>query len=144
MSNVTNYLSPEEINAYQTRRQQADTAYGRTRANIDYLRSLGGVDYGLAKSRKTAAWDKAFKGLASPYARRGILRSGIYNTGYRDYNTARENAEFDMELANRRQMDQYQRQADDLELIRNMTLQQIESEQNARQSSLAAQLRGIQ
>jgi len=41
-------------------------------------------------------------------------------------------------------MDQYQRKADDLELIRNMTLQQIESAQNARQSSLAAQLRGIQ
>jgi hypothetical protein len=143
MSNVRNYMSPEEINVYQTRRQQADTAYGRSRANIDYSRSIAGVDYGLAKSRGTRSWDKAYKGLPSNYARRGILRSGIYNKGYKDYLTSRENAETDLTMGNRRQMDQYERQNADLELVRNMTQQQIEAERLAAEASLASRLRGL-
>ena len=144
MSNAYSYLTPEEINAYQTRIQQADTAYGRGRSNIDYLRSIAGQDYGLGKTKMTRSWDQSFRGLPSSYARRGVMRSGIYNRGFRDYTTQREQAFSDLGLANQRQMDQYQRQQDDLELIRNMTVQQIEAERAARNASLAATLRGLQ
>lgn len=144
MSNVTNYLSPEEINAYQIRRQQANTAYGRTRSNVDYLRSIAGQDYGTGKSRMTRTWDQAFSALPANYARRNVLRSGIFNRGFGDYQTGRENAFSDYALKNQRQMDQYQRQADDLELIRNLTLGQIDAEEAARRANLASQLRSIQ
>ena len=39
-------------------------------------------------------------------------------------------------------MGQYDRQQADLELIRNMTIQQIEAERAARQSALAAMIQG--
>lgn len=144
MSNTSNYLTPEEINAYQVRRQQADTAFGRQRANLDYQRALAGQDYGLGQTRIARSWDQAFRRLPGSFARRGITRSGIYNQGFGDYLTNRENATADWDLQNQRRMAGFQNQQQDLELIRNMTLQQIEAEQAARQAALAAQLRGIQ
>jgi len=144
MSNTTNYLTPEEINAYQVRRQQADTAFGRQRANLDYQRSIAAQDYGLGKTRLTRSWDQAFRKLPASFARRGVLRSGIYRQGFGDYQTGRENAASDWEMQNQRRMDAFQNQQNDLELIRNMTLQQIEAEQAARQAGLAAAIRGMQ
>lgn len=144
MSNVTNYLTPEEINAYQTRRQAADTSFGRQRANLDYQRSVSGQDYGIGNARIARSWDQAYKQLPSTFARRGILRSGIYNQGYKDYLTNRQNAVSDWELQNTRRMAGFQNQQDDYEAIRNMQLQQIESEQLARQSRLAAEIQARQ
>ena len=140
MSNTSNYMTPEEINAYQVRRQQADTAFGRQRANLDYQRGIAGQDYGIGQTRIARSWDKAFQQLPAAFARRGGMRSGIYNQGFKDYLTGRENAESDWNLQNRRRMDAFQNQQDDLELIRNMALQQIESEQSARQAALAAEI----
>jgi len=82
--------------------------------------------------------------LPASFARRGVLRSGIYRQGFGDYQTGRENAASDWEMQNQRRMDAFQNQQNDLELIRNMTLQQIEAEQAARQAGLAAAIRGMQ
>ena len=144
MSNTSNYLTPEEINAYQVRRQQADTAFGRQLANLNYQRSVAGQDYGIGKTRIATSWDKAFRQLPAAFVRRGVLRSGIYNQGFGDYLTGRENATQDWALQNQRRMAALQNQQDDFEAIRNMTLQQIEAEQAARQAGLAAAIRGIQ
>ena len=143
MSNTSNYMSPEEINMYQVRRQQADTAFGRGRANLDYQRGIATQDYNLGRPRITRSWDQAFKQLPSNFARRGLLRSGVYNQGFKDYQTNRENAFSDWELQNTRRMGGFQNQQDDFEAMRTMQLQQIEAEQNARRAALAAQLRGL-
>ena len=143
MSNTSNYMSPEEINAYQVRRQQADTAFGRGRANLDYQRGIQGQDYGIGNTRIARSWDQAFRQLPSSFARRGILRSGIYDQGFGDYKTNRENATFDWDLQNNRRMSGFQNQQDDLEAVRIMQNQQINAEENARRASLAATLRGL-
>mgnify|MGYP007125156356 CR=1 FL=1 len=143
MSNTSNYMSPEEINMYQVRRQQADTAFGRGRANLDFQRGIQGQDYGIGNARIARSWDQAFRQLPSSFARRGILRSGIYNQGFGDYKTNRENADFDWNLQNNRRMGGFQNQQDDLEAVRTMQNQQIDSQENARRASLAATLRGL-
>lgn len=144
MSNTTNHLTPEEINAYQTRRQGVNTVFGRQRANLDYQRGVSGQDYGLGNTRIARSWDEAYRKLPSSFARRGILRSGIYNQNFGDYKTNRENATGDWELQNARRMAGYQNQQDDYEANRTMQLNQIEAEQGARQSRLAAEIQARQ
>lgn len=144
MSNVTNYLTPEEINAYQTRANQYDVAAQRGLAKTAYARQIGGIDYGRGQTRLTRNWDKAFKSLPSPYARRNVLRSGIYKQGLGDYGFNRQQAFDDYALQYQRQNEGLSQQEQDIELVRNMGRQQIEAERAARQAALAAQLRGIQ
>jgi hypothetical protein len=144
MSNTSNYMSPEEINMYQVRRQQADTAFGRGRANLDYQRGIATQDYGLGKPRLARSWDKAFKQLPGSFARRGLLRSGVYNQGFGDYRTDRENAENDWDLQNNRRMAGFQNQQDDFESVRTMQLQSIEAERLARQAALSSNIQARQ
>lgn len=140
MSNVTNYMSPEELNAYAVRRQQANTLYSRQRSNLDYQRGNSEQDRGIGNARIGYSWDQAFKKLPGAFARRGILRSGLYNKGYSDYNYNRENADFDFNRQANRRMEGYQNQQDDYEAGRTMGLTQIDSEQNARQAALSAEI----
>jgi hypothetical protein len=144
MSNVTNYLGPEEINAYQTRANQVDTSFQRGLGRLAYQRGRAAQDFGIGNTRLTRSWDKAQKGLASPYARRNVLRSGIYNQGYKDYALNRTNAFSDYGMEYSRQQDAFKQQQDDLEGNRTMALTQIENERSARQAALAADLRSRQ
>lgn len=144
MGTVQNYLSPEEINAYQSRIDNADTAYQRGLARLAYQRGTAQQDYGIAQTRATRQWDKAFGSLSSPYARRGVLRSGIFNRGFQDYGLNRQQSFADLDLANQRRQDGFNQSEDDLNLVHNMALTQVERERVARQAALAAQLRSIQ
>lgn len=144
MSNTTNYLNPEEINAYQTRANQADTAFQRGMGRLAYQRGRAAEDFGIGNTRLTKSWDKFQTNLPAQYARKNILRSGIYNQGFQDYQLNRTNAFDDYGLNYSRQQDAFNQQNDDLESARNMALTDIENQRAARQSNLAAQIRGVQ
>ena len=144
MSNVTNYMSPEEINAYQTRANQTDTAFQRGLGRLAYQRGRAAQDFGIGNTRLTRSWDKAQKGLASPYVRRNVLRSGIYNKGYQDYALNRTNAFDDYVLNYSRQQNAFDQQNTDLEMTRTMSLTDIENQRATRQAALAADLRSRQ
>jgi hypothetical protein len=144
MSNVTNYLTPEEINAYQTRANQYDVAAQRGLAKTAYARQIGGIDYGRGQTRLNRNWDQAYKGLASPFVRRNILRSGIFQQGLGDYGYNRQQAFDDYALQEQRRQEGLSQQEQDIEFVRAQGRQQIEAERAARQAALAAQLRSIQ
>ena len=144
MSNVTNYLGPEEINAYQTRANQADTGFQRGMARLVYQRGRAAEDFGRGNTRLVRSWDKFQTGLPSQYARKNILRSGIYNKAYEDYALNRTNAFSDYGLDYSRQQDAFKQQQDDLEMNRTMSLTDIENQRSARQAALAADLRSRQ
>ena len=144
MSNVTNYLGPEEINAYQTRANQVDTSFQRGMGRLAYQRGRAAQDFGTGNTRLTTSWNKAQKSLPSQYARKNILRSGIYDQGYKDYALNRTNAFADYGMEYSRQNDAFKQQQDDLEMGRTMSLTQIENERLARQAALAADLRSRQ
>lgn len=144
MSNVTNYLSPEEQYAYQTRMNQANTAAARGLSKLGYQRGITAQDYGLNKARMTRQWDNYQRSLPGAYARRNTLRSGIYNRGFGDYAYDRGEAFKTLDLQNLRAEGTYKQQEDDINMIQQMALQQIEAERLARQAALAAQIQAVQ
>lgn len=144
MASVTNYLSPEEINLYQTRANQADTAYGRGLAQLAYQRSIASMDHGTNMERLGRRFDDSFRTLPSSFARRGMLRSGAFQRALGDYAYNRQQAEYDQNLLNSRNMDRFQQSQDNLDLVRQFTLQQMEAEKAARQAALASSIQGVQ
>ncbi|MSX06095.1 MAG: hypothetical protein F2801_07800 [Actinobacteria bacterium] len=144
MSNVTNYLSPEEINAYQTRSNQYDLNAQRGLAQNLYTRTQGDIDYGRGTTKLNQSWDQGFKGLPSSYGHRGVLRSGIYQDALQNHLYDRQQAFDDYSLQNQRRLDTLSQQDQNLESQRNVGQQQIESERSARQAGLAARLRQVQ
>ena len=144
MSDVTNYLSPEEINAYQTRSNQYDLNTQRGLGQNQYTRTIGDIDYGRGTTKLTRSWDQGFKGLPGSYARRGALRSGIYQKALANQAYDRTQAFDDYSLQNQRRGDALTRQDQDLESTRTVGQNQIIQERQARQAGLAARLRVAQ
>lgn len=144
MPSVTNYLGPEEINAYQTRANQADTMYQRGLSQLAYQRSIASLDHGTNMARLGRRNDNVLRSLPSAYVRRNVMRSGILQRGLDNFAYDRQQSEYDQNLLNSRRMDQFKQTGDNLDLVRQLTLQQIEAEKGARQASLAAAIQGVQ
>lgn len=143
MSNVTNYLSPEEINAYQTRINQADMGAQRGLTKLGNRRSEATQDFNTNWGRLGRQWDNYQRSLASPYARRNVLRSGIMKRAADDYGLDRANAYGDLQRNYDRTMGGYAESQGDIEMILNMTRQQVEAERAARQAQLASQIQAV-
>ena len=144
MADVTNYMTPEEINAYQTRRNQTDTSAMLGLAKNTYARTQAGIDQGIDRTKFAKSWDEQYRTLGNQGARRGILRSGIQKRAEGNYGWARGQAQNDMDLAQTRQTYGFNQQATDIGTMQTFAQDQIESERLARQSRLAAQIQGVQ
>ena len=144
MSNVTNYLNPAEQYAYQTRINNADIAAQRGLSKLAYGRSQSGLDYGIGKTDLTRQWDNYQRSMPGQFARRNVLRSGIYNRAFGNYGYDRQRAFQNLDLANSRQGAGFQQQEDDINAIRQMALNQIEAERATRQAALAAEIQAVQ
>lgn len=143
MSNVTNYLDPAEIAAYNLRERQAGTAAQRGLFKLANRKSETTQDFGLAQDRANRNWAESYRRFPSTFARRNILRSGIYQGARQQSNLDFQNALADLQRQYERTMGGYGEQAGDIELQRNMALEAIAAERNARQAQLAAQLREV-
>lgn len=143
MSNVTNYLSPEEINAYQSRTDYTNTTAMRGLGRLDYQRGIADQDFARGQTKMAYQWDKQFKGLGGGYAKRGLLRSGAYQRRLGDYAYDRGQAQDDYRLGNQRQNEGFNNQQQDIELMQGMSLSQVDRERQARQATLASQLRSV-
>jgi hypothetical protein len=143
MSNVTNYLQPAEIAAYELRGQQASTAAQRGLFKLANRKSETTQDFGLAQDRANQGWARTYRQLPSTFARRNILRSGIYQGARKQSNLDFQQALGDLQRQYERNMGSYNEQGGDIELQRNMALESIAAERNARQTQLASQLREV-
>jgi len=143
MSNVTNYLDPTEIAAYDLRQRQAGTAAQRGLYKLANRKSEATQDFGIAQDRANKNWAQTYRQFPSTFARRNILRSGIYQGARQQSNLDFQNALGDLQRQYERSMGNYNEQGGDIELQRDMMLESIASERNARQNQLAAQLREV-
>ena len=143
MSNVTNYLTPEEINAYQSRIDAADMGGQRALFKLGNRRQEATSDFNIARGRMGTQWDNYQRTLPSQFARRNVLRSGIMGRAVNDYAMNRQNANFDLERSYDRQMGGLTENQGDIELMMNMNRQQVERERNARQQTLASQIQAV-
>lgn len=144
MSNVTNYLNPEEINAYQSRIDNADMAAQRGLTKLGNRRQEATADFNTAYGRLGTQWDNYQRTMPNQFARRNVLRSGIMNRAINDYGLNRANAFGDLQRTSDRQMGGYAENQGDIEMMLKMNRDQVERERNARQQSLASRIQEVQ
>lgn len=143
MSNVTNYLNPEEINAYQSRIDSGDLAAQRGLSKLAARKQEATADFNTGWGRLGTQWDNYQRTLPNQFARRNVLRSGIMGRAINDYGTNRSNAFGDLQKSYDRQMGGYAENQGDIEMMMNMNRTQVERERNARQQSLASQIQAV-
>lgn len=144
MSNVTNYLTPEEINAYQSRIDSADLASQRGLSKLGNRRQEATSDFNIGRGRLGTQWDNYQRTLPNQFARRNVLRSGIMGRAINDYAMNRQNADFDLQRSYDRQMGGFGESQGDIELMLKMNRDQVDRERNARQQTLASQIQAVQ
>lgn len=143
MSNVTNYLDPAEIAAYDLRQRQIGTAAQRGLYKLTNRKSEATQDFGLAEDRANKNWAESYRRFPGTFARRNVLRSGIYQGARQQSNLDFQNALGDLQRQYERNMGSYNEQGGDIEMQRQMGLESVAAERNARQAQLAAQLREV-
>jgi hypothetical protein len=140
MSNVTNYLSPEEINAYQSRIDNADMGAKRALYKLGNRRQEATSDFNTARGRLGTQWDNYQRTLPNQFARRNVLRSGLMGRAINEYDMNRRNADFDLERSYTRQMGGLTENQGDIEMMLGMNRTQVDRDRNARQQTLASQI----
>lgn len=144
MSNTNTYQSPEEIYAYQIRRNTANTMADRSLAQLGYMKSMLENNYAQDKNRVTTAWDQNWNNQQGGFGKRGIFNSGIYTGAGTTWAQQKQNALDDQKRAYLGNMGNYTQQELNTEAVRNSSLDQIQAEQLARQGMMASQIRGVQ
>lgn len=141
---ITNYLGPAEIAAYNLRSQQANTAAARGLSKITNYQKYATQDYGQNRGQAQRNYGLSYRSLPASFARRNVLRSGIYQTARTNQNYDYQQALARMKQNYNRQMGGFQQQIGDINLVQSMTLAQIEAEKAARQEQLASMLNSVQ
>ena len=139
MSN-TNYFSPQEIAAYDLRKRQADESIGRAIAGLTNQRNYLTQEYGVGRSRAGEQYARNFRQLPASFARRGVLRSGIYGSALQQQDMGYQQRMSDMERQYQEAMRRLSEQQGNLEYVRGATMEQIDFEKLARQQAMASDL----
>lgn len=141
---MAEFLTPEEIGAYQQRRNTTNRSYGTAAAKLAYGRQTADQDYNRNRTKLTDAWNNKFEGFGAGYARRGLnSNSGIFKRGMQNYLKARQDDFTDNQYAYNKNLANFDFQQRDIEDQRFNSLAGIEAETQARRSQLAAQLKAI-
>lgn len=144
MTDTSGYLSPEEIAAFQTRRNTVNDQYSTGLSNLTFGKSQAYQDYVLGNKQLAQTWGRAFQGLASPLARRGLGDSGIYQQAIQNYYQDRQNAMNNASMLFDRNLKSLNLQGLNLEGSRQSSLSSIDAEEAARRASVAATIRSVQ
>ena len=139
MSNVTNYLSPEEINAYQSRIDNADAGYNRSLAKLGSRRQEATSDFNTSRGRLNTQWDNYQRSLGGQFAKRNILRSGLMGRALDEYASNRQNSVSDLERSYDRQVGGFNETQKDMDMLLGMNRIQVDKDRTARQQTLEAQ-----
>lgn len=142
MSNTSTYLSPEEIAAFQNRRNYANTAADRSVAYLRYQKQVADNNYANNRNRIDTSWNQNWYNQQGGFGRRGIFNSGIYTGAGTNWRQQRDNAMQDYARQYQNQLGDYAQQESNVEAIRNSTLAGVDNEQQASQAMKAALIRG--
>jgi hypothetical protein len=136
-------MTPEEIQAYQSRRNALSYQYANQLAQLGARQQYDNIDYGRGIPRLTDTWNRAAEGLGAGFARRGMSNSGVFQRGMQNYLGDRQNAFDDARIGHQRTQDMFTGQANSMGSTYAMGQAQIDSEEAARRSSMAASLRAL-
>lgn len=136
--------SPVEIQQWQQGAGNARQAYDQSSARTTYLQNQATAAYGLQNRQADYNNRLQRQGFDDPYIGRGILHSGIRGAGLTNMYANQQN-----DLANRQmqygnQMGQYGLEDYLAMQNRDTTLANLQAQELARRTDLAAQIKGIQ
>lgn len=140
---MAEYLSPWEIAAYQTRQDQASTAYQNALAQNTYQRSMLGIANQRNRDRLGQQWEGYRNHLPGSFAGRGLLNSGIYKQALTDYANNRQRSFDDLDFSYTTQLGQFDLDKTGVTNTYNTSIAGIEAERAARRAQLASEIRGI-
>lgn len=136
------FLGPEELAAYNSRRNMANTAANRSLAYLAYQRQVAEQNYGQDRNRVQTAWNQNWYNQQGGFGRRGLFNSGIYKGAGTNWQQQMDNALADQRRAYDQGMGDLSQQELNVEATRNSALLGVDAEQQARQALMAARIRG--
>ncbi len=80
-------LTADDFTNFQVQRQRVNDTYNLGAAQNQFQKNLLQLQYDQSVGDLKRAYAKGFRGLASPFSRRGLLNSGLYAQGRADYDT---------------------------------------------------------
>lgn len=143
MTDTSGYLSPEEINAYQTRRASVARSYGNAASTLANRKAVGAENYRYGQGKLNDTWNRKYEGFQAAYGRRGVQNSGIAQRGMSNYLADRQTAGQDWTRQYQAQTGQLDEQQSGIDTQRDNMSSQIDSEQASRRAYNAATLRGM-
>lgn len=137
------YLDPQQIAAFNQALARLSADYGRSLAQDTFDRGSAQQDYNRANTALGMQWDQARTQLPGSYAGRGLLNSGIYKAGLKDYATQRSFATDTLRSQYDRQVGQLNLNRQGLEDRYRQERDAVAESKNAAIASKAAQIRSF-
>lgn len=137
-------LSPHEVAAYSTRRNQANRQYGQGLARNQFARQTYLGDFASRLRDLRRGFSQARNQMPYQANARGLLRSGIYKQGLSDYGADRQRAIADALRQRTSSLGGFTLDRNQAEETRAQLLADIAAQEAARRQQLAAQIRGAQ
>lgn len=137
------YLTPDEINAYDTRQNALRLTYGQQMARNEYGSTQAGLDKNLGDQALTQKWDRYRNQLPGGYQKRGLANSGIYQQGLQNYAQDRLMGFQGLQRTYDRQVGDINLGQQEQEGSYNFGLNSVDAERAARRATLASQIQGI-
>jgi hypothetical protein len=133
-------LSPFEILQFSQQEDQLRETLGAQLARIAFERGNAGINYQRSLDALGEQYQKAFQGYAPSYARRGMLRSGLYQRALKDWGNARIKDFGDLELSNSQRMGNFDLARQQYEGALASGLGRINTQRSTLRAQRAAQL----
>lgn len=138
-----NMLSPEEQNQFNVRRMQAGASLGNQRAQIEFNRANAQGNKAAETSSLTQRFNRMRQQLPGQFNARGVLTSGIYGQGLKDYSLDRTRAFSDLGRKYQQMLSGYGIQQQQAESGYGLQMADIAAQEAMRRAQIAASLRGL-
>ena len=134
-------LSPDEVNALQTRRRQVNTTYGLGMAQNRFQMGRTRRECNRGRQDLKFQFGRARRELPGAYAAGGLMNSGIYQRGLTDFNVEKTRALGNLRGQFQDEMGGLRLASRQLDRVRQSSLNDIASQRAARRQALASSLR---
>lgn len=91
-------LAPTQLQQHQSQRNKAKTGLLASRAQNQYQRQLGDIDFANKNRQFATQWGRRREELPSGYLERGVFNSGIYHDALQKYTQDRLQGYQDMNI----------------------------------------------
>lgn len=137
-------LTPSENQNFTQQQTNLDQGYGQQSAQNAYARAGQQANHAASTDQLTQQFDQQRSALPGRYAHRGLLNSGVYDTGLQNYATSRTNAFNNSNRSYAQALGQGDLNDQQATQQYNSATGNLAAQKTARRADLASQLRAVQ